>query len=504
MVLCILLNFMKTFLWTKVLRMQSFWTRFPDLNGIILTLFTWTRLPLILLLTALQRRVIYMIDFSPTSSEIIFTLKMLPDRPCSAFFRTSQFVSAAEVFKALNNDGFTTNHIRCLQRKPSGEIYVTFRTTDLRNKFIQQRSFSLTGKPHVANDADGSTVFLTIYDAPYELPDTAIIHRLRPFCEVLWYRRGTFRAHDGVFNGLRHFRVRVSYLRFGKFLLRLSHDGQVPTCRRCNRRGHQASACRNTVCFNCDGLGHTARDCVKPMYCCICKSGQHLARSCPFSWYRPVSPRASPTVDLEQDLAMSEDSAENSPAVGNSPVVESPPVIDLVSVSPPPPPFLFVLLLLTPSRFWLRTAYKILQLKIYRVWKLKAIKLLLWKPSNLMLVPRRESWTPKVSLFPPPPQISLFLVYSRVLSPLSRVASPLSRALSPISRVSSPRSRVLNLRLTRVPPRPLLFLQMNHLLFLEFQMFLLQVFLVRVSLSLLLTLFLRIVMFPSLLALLFL
>ena len=106
-----------------------------------------------------------------------------PDRPCSAFFRTSQFVSAAEVFKALNNDGFTTNHIRCLQRKPSGEIYVTYRTTDLRNKFIQQRSFSLTGKPHVANDADGSTVFLIIYDAPYELPDTAIIHRLRPFCE---------------------------------------------------------------------------------------------------------------------------------------------------------------------------------------------------------------------------------------------------------------------------------------------------------------------------------
>lgn len=39
-----------------------------------------------------------------------------PNRPCSAFLRTSQFVSAAEVFKPLNG-GFTTNHIRCLQRK---------------------------------------------------------------------------------------------------------------------------------------------------------------------------------------------------------------------------------------------------------------------------------------------------------------------------------------------------------------------------------------------------
>lgn len=39
------------------------------------------------------------------------------DRPCLAFFRTRQFVSAAEVFKALNNDGFTTNHIRWSQCK---------------------------------------------------------------------------------------------------------------------------------------------------------------------------------------------------------------------------------------------------------------------------------------------------------------------------------------------------------------------------------------------------
>ena len=50
--------------------------------------------------------------------------KLLTDfeRPCSAYFRASQFVSAAEVFKTLNDDGFTTEHIRCLQCKPSGEI----------------------------------------------------------------------------------------------------------------------------------------------------------------------------------------------------------------------------------------------------------------------------------------------------------------------------------------------------------------------------------------------
>ena len=42
----------------------------------------------------------------------------------------------------------------------------------------------------------------------------------------------------------------------------------------------------STLCFNCDRLGHRVHDCVYPMYCCICKSGTHLAYICPFSWHR--------------------------------------------------------------------------------------------------------------------------------------------------------------------------------------------------------------------------
>ena len=59
--------------------------------------------------------------------------------------------------------------------------------------------------------------------------------------------------------------------------------------------GHEAAECKNTVCFNCDGLGHVSKECIRPMYCCICKSGQHLARTCPFSWHREW--RASTTKD---------------------------------------------------------------------------------------------------------------------------------------------------------------------------------------------------------------
>ena len=309
-------------------------------------------------------------------------------------------MTAAEVLKALNNDGFTTNHIRCLQRKPSGEIYVTFWTADLHDKFIQQRSFSLTGKPHVANDADGSTVFLTIYDAPYELPDTAIIHRLQPIDEVLWYRRGSFRAHDGAFIGLCHFHVRVlnaipSYLCFSKLLLRLSHDGQVPTFRRCNHRGHLASACGNSVCFDCDGLRNTTHDCVKPMYRCICKSGQHLTRSCSFSYHRPVSPRASPVVDLEEDLAMSDDSVENSPAV------------DLESHSPHPPSF--CPLVVDPESVLAENSVQDHPSEELESEEIENDQATVVETQQSDVISTEcESWIPKVSLL---------LVWSRVLSP---------------------------------------------------------------------------------------
>lgn len=112
------------------------------------------------------------------------------------------------------------------------------------------------------------------------------------------------------------------------FLIHLHHDGQSPTCRCCNRQGHQAAGCRNTVCFNCNGLGHTSQEWVKPMYCCICKSRQHLARVCPFSWHRPQSGQASvpqpPDVDVNADLHMSDVSSSSADENPENPEVSQP------------------------------------------------------------------------------------------------------------------------------------------------------------------------------------
>ena len=127
--------------------------------------------------------------------------------------------------------------------------------------------------------------FLTIYDAPFELSDLAIIRRLAPFCEVVHYRRGKFDFTPGVYNGLRHYRVRVtkpvpSFLRFRKYQIFLKHYGQVPTCRRCNLGGHFSSDCNLKVCFNCENIGHEAGSCPAPPLCHFCKD----ACECGYSW----------------------------------------------------------------------------------------------------------------------------------------------------------------------------------------------------------------------------
>ena len=143
------------------------------------------------------------------------------------------------MFDLLKKEGFLPEHIRCLQRKPSGEIFLTFRNAELRNALLSKTSLVHhqrgQARNFVPNTAERSLT-LTVYDAPYELADSAIIHHLSPYCDVAWHRRGIYKdgAHAGVFNGLRHYRVYVhhaipSFLRFGKFLLRLNHDDQVPT-----------------------------------------------------------------------------------------------------------------------------------------------------------------------------------------------------------------------------------------------------------------------------------
>lgn len=271
-----------------------------------------------------------------------------PERPCTAYFQASVFADSAAVFDALKTQGFVSSSIRCLQRRPTGEMLITFSSVHMKNAFVEKNSIQIHHRRFAINDSDRFLTYLNVYDAPHEMSDAAIIKRLEPYCEVVNYRRGRYLSNRSIFNGNRHYRVRVhsaipSYLRFGKFLVRLSHDGQEHTCRKCNRRGHFANNCENTICFNCEELGHFCETCPQQELCCICKEPSHRARFCPYSWYRQSSPASSPARDptsepVRQEQEQQEQVRDQEQAPEQEPRQESSSAEVPPPVSSPPSP----------------------------------------------------------------------------------------------------------------------------------------------------------------------
>lgn len=268
-----------------------------------------------------------------------------PCRPCMAYFSAGHFVDSKSVFDKLGEMGIPRESVVCLQRRPSRDMLITFIDEETKNKFVSCVSIRFRDSTSAINDEDMPLTYLNIYDAPEELSDDALKLRLDKYCTVFSARRGKF-SNSHVYKGIRHYRVHVknpipSYLRFGKFLVRLSHDGQQHTCRRCNRAGHFANECQNTVCFNCEELGHVSRDCEEEIRCCIWKSTEHFARRCPYSWYQAPPPPQVPDPSSTENATHSatgnaadnvaEDVVEEIPAgdSSGSPVGDSVPLDNL-------------------------------------------------------------------------------------------------------------------------------------------------------------------------------
>ena len=231
----------------------------------------------------------------------------MPQRPKSAVFTPIRTTTARSVFDALVNADIDHTEIHCLQRKLNGEVVVTFKTIAAKEKFLRLNSLQVNSENYALKDIDKPQTFLTIYDAPFELSDLAIIKRLTPFCEVLHYQRGKHSLAPNIYNGLRHFRIRIikpipNYLRFGKYQIYIKYTGQIPTCRKCNHPGHFINACPNKICCNRENIGHEARDCNLPTLYCICKEEGHRGIGCDYSWVFPCT-RGIPT-DENSDVAI--------------------------------------------------------------------------------------------------------------------------------------------------------------------------------------------------------
>ena len=134
-------------------------------------------------------------------------------------------------------------------------------------------------------DVERNYVVVKIYEAPPEMPDTAIIGRLSAYGKVLTFRRD--RAPSGVQNGIRTARMRIertipASVRIAGEQVRVWYPDQPLTCRKCGGVDHRAGGCTTPRCFNCEQPGHRAHQCPKPPLCGVCLAEGHHDALCPF------------------------------------------------------------------------------------------------------------------------------------------------------------------------------------------------------------------------------
>ena len=180
---------------------------------------------------------------------------IMSERPLSVVFAVDQTSenSVKDIFQDLQNIGIPAHGVRCLQRASNDRFCITFGKENYRNTFLKKSSFI----PHFTNgcpllSTSSNLVYVVGYDTPFKVSDEAIRNRLSQFGVVRSSRRCKLQTMPGIFNGIRVFGMEISkpvpsFLRFGRYLVRLKHKDQIPTCRKCNRPGHQARTCPNIL-----------------------------------------------------------------------------------------------------------------------------------------------------------------------------------------------------------------------------------------------------------------
>ena len=238
----------------------------------------------------------------------------------SVVFSVDTVCSSQDIIVGFDAAGIDVDEILSIQRRASNNTWVvSFRSPDAKNAALGVPLVKISGCTVFLGDCENRIQIIKIYEAPTELPDTALIGRLSHYGKVFSFRRDM--VADNIYNGVRTARMRLNLaipptIFVAGELLRIWYPSQPKMCRRCGDTGHVAAKCSSVRCFNCEAPGHRQEDCKSPRLCSICLSQEHNISACPFLLFSAnvVTQPGQPLLEDEPEI-MSQPAA--SPSYAN-------------------------------------------------------------------------------------------------------------------------------------------------------------------------------------------
>ena len=207
----------------------------------------------------------------------------------SVYFAVDTVVTSQTILEAFDAAGVDIDEITSIQRKASNKTWiVTFDSQLAKEAALEVACVEIGGSTIFLGDCENRLVLVKLYEAPAELPDTALIGRLNHYGRVLSFRRD--KIAQFIDNGVRTARMSLcrhipSTINLAGEFIRVWYPSQPKTCRNCGSEDHLVKDCSSVRCFNCERPGHRAENCEEPAKCTVCKADDHQLADCPFVLY---------------------------------------------------------------------------------------------------------------------------------------------------------------------------------------------------------------------------
>ena len=225
----------------------------------------------------------------------------------SLYFSVDTIITSQLIIEAFDKAGIDVGEITCIQRQASNRSWVvTFDSPLTKEAALEVASVEIDGHTAFLGNCEHRLMLVEVYEAPVELPDTAVIGRLSHYGRVLSFRRD--KLADTIDNGVRtasmelHQAIPSTINLAGEFL-RIWYPHQPKMCRNCGAKDHMVKDCESVRCINCEMPGHRHEDCSEPPLCGVCKSHEHQMADCPFVFFSAniaASSRLAPQLSEEQ------------------------------------------------------------------------------------------------------------------------------------------------------------------------------------------------------------